>query len=66
MRVWGTRRTQCGKSIMMRDGAEGNISEAIVMIGLYDKNSDKLHAAIHAQLVLESTYEQRHKERNEG
>ena len=31
--------------------------------GLYDKNSDKLCAAIHAQLVLESTYEQRHNEK---
>ena len=37
----------------------------ILWLDLYDKNSDKLYAAIHAQLVPESTYEQRHKERND-
>ena len=32
-----------------------DISEANVMIGLYDKNSDKMYATIHAQLLSEST-----------
>ena len=50
----GTRRTQCGKSNKIWDGAEDNVSEVNVMIGLYDKNSDKLYAAIHAQLLTES------------
>ena len=39
---------------------------AILWQGLYDKNSDKLYATIHAQLLSESTYEQKYDERNEG
>ena len=34
--------------------------------GLYGKNSDRLYAATHAQLLTESTQEQKHNERNEG
>ena len=34
--------------------------------GIYDKYSNKLCAVIHAQLLTESTCEQKHNERNEG
>ena len=37
------------------------------MQGLYDKNSGKMYAVIHAQLVLESTYEHKYiYKRDEG
>ena len=34
--------------------------------GLYDQNSNKLHAAVHAQLLLQFTHELKYNERNEG
>ena len=40
-----------------------DISEDNFLIGLYDKNSDKMFVPIHAQLLSESTQEWMHNEK---
>ena len=54
------------KSNKIWDGAEDNVSETNVMVRLYNKNSGKMYAVTCAQLLPESTYEQKYNEKNEG